>query len=281
MQKKIRIPWLTIIIIVANMIISFNLACSKKTEQAKKQVDQLSPSEEQRMSEKTVGMNSAEAKKHVDLAIQNEEQKMPEEAIKEYQKAIQLDPNYAGAHYYLGALYHKLNAFTSAIGEYEKVLQIDPKYPGIHTAFAHVYYVRGINAWVRAIKLDQLNFGEADTLRQLPYKDKSELTKLIDDYQNSLKADTTDALTYSKLSQAYYILAVDEYKKGIQANPSDTGAILYMALTFSEQGYPQKAMAEHDILQKVDPRAAGVLLTMLKQKEKEKQYYEEMRKRQK
>jgi len=255
MQRKTRGLWLTAIMLVIMVALSFNLACSsKKTEQAKK---------------------------HFDQALQFEDQKMPEDALKEYLKAIQLNPKYADAHLRLGALYHTLNAFTSAIEEYNKVLQIDPKYPGIHTAIAHVYYVRGMNAWVNAMKLDQLTYGEADTTRELPYKDKNDLTKLISEFQSTLKTDTTNGLTYSKLSQAYYILAVDEYQKGIQANPSDTGAILYMALTFSEQGYPQKAMAEYDVLQTVDPRTAGVLMTMLKQREKEKLYYEELRKRQK
>lgn len=255
MQRKTHGLWLSAIMLVIIVAFSFNPACSsKKTEQAKK---------------------------HFDQALQFEDQKMLDDALKEYQEAIKLNPKYADAHFRLGALYHTFNSFSSALDEYNKVLHIDPKYPGIHTVIAHVYYVRGMNAWVRAMNLDQLTYGEADTTRELPYKDKNDLTTLINEFQNTLKTDTTNALTFSKLSQANYILAVDEYQKGIQANPSDTGAILYMALTFSEQGYPQKAMAEYDVLQKVDPRTASVLMTMLKQKEQEKLYYEELRKRQK
>ncbi len=254
MQRKIGISWLTIALLIISILLSFTIACGKKTDQAKK---------------------------HFNLALQYEEQKMPQEALKEYRQAIQLDPGLADAHFRLGALYHTLNSFAAAIGEYQKVLQINPNYPGIHTALAHAYYVRGMNAWVRAMNLDQLTYMEADTLRSLSYRDKAELNKSIEEYQNTVRADTSDAATFSKLSQAFYILAVEEYQKGIQANPSDTAAMLYLALTYSEQGYPQKAALLCDALTKVDPRAANVLQTMLQQKEKEKLYYDELRKRQK
>jgi tetratricopeptide (TPR) repeat protein len=252
MQKKIGLTGLTVTLLIVSLLLFFTVACGKKAEQAKK---------------------------HFDQAVQYEEQKMPEEALKEYKQAIQLNPQYADAHYRLGALYHTLNAYSSAVDEYQKVLEIDPNYRGIHTAMAHVYYVRGMTAWVKAMKLDQMTYWYADTSRQLPYQDKAELLNLIKTYQNSLKTDTTDATTFSKLSQANYVLAVDEYQKAIEENPSDTSAILYLALTYSEQGYPQKAMAQYENLQKVDPRAAGVLQKMFDQKEKEKEYYESMDKK--
>ena len=250
MQRKICFTGLTVTLLIIMLFFSFTVACGKKAEQAKKRFD---------------------------LGVQYEEQKMTEQAIQEYKQAIQLNPKFADAHYRLGTLYHHLKAYSSALDEYQKVLQIDPNFRGIHTAIADAYYVRGLLAWVRAMKLDRMTYWHADTSTQLPYRDKTELLNLIQDYQNSIKTDTSDAATFSKLSQAYYILTVDEYQKAIQANPSDTAAILYLALTYLEQGYPQKAMTEYENLQKVDPRAAAVLQKVFEQKEKEKAYYESMK----
>jgi tetratricopeptide (TPR) repeat protein len=277
MQRKTFALWSTLIILVTCMIFSFNLACSKKNEDTKPKSNQALQQEES----KTTGTKNEQAQKHFNQALMYEEQKMPEDALKEYLEAVKLDPQFADAHFRLGALYHTLNAYASALEEYNKVLKIDPKYRGIHTAIAHAYYVRGMHAWVKAMNMDQLAYAEADTLRLLPYHDNAELNRLIDGYQNTLRKDTTDAAIFSKLSQALYILAVEEYQKGIQASPSDTAALLYLALTYSEQGYPQKAMKTYDALQKVDPRTAGILMTMLQQKEKEKLYYDELRKRRK
>ena len=117
-----------------------------------------------------------------------------------------------------------------------------------------------------------------DTLRQLPFKDRDELVKLIEEYQNKSRADTVNAETFSKLSQASFLLAAEEYHKAIQVDSLDTTAQLYLGLTYSEQGYPHKAMAQYEILKKLAPDAGELLLSVLKQKEKEKQHLEELKK---
>lgn len=252
MQTKTNLRGLTFTFLLVNLILLFAGACKNKTE---------------------------EAKKHFDLGVLYEEQKQPEDAIREFKQVLQLNPQYAEAHYHLGVIYHTLDAYSSAIQEYEKVISIDPKFPRIHTSLGHVYYVRAMKAWGRAAKLNQLDFWLADTTKQLGYKDRNELVELINDCQSKLKADTMNAEIFSKLSQANYLLAVEEYQKAIQADPSDTSAQLYLGLTYLEQGYPNKLMTQYEILKTLDPRQAEILLTMLKQREKENQYIEELKKK--
>lgn len=219
-----------------------------------------------------------QAKKHFDLGVQYLEEQKPDEALRELRRAIQLDSNFADAHLRLGALYHDLKAYTAAIKEYEEVLRINPSYPKIHTVLANVYYERGLRTWGKAIKLDRLTYWFPDTLRQLPFKNRDEVVGLIEKCINKLEADTVDAETFSKLSQACFLLAAEEYQKAIQVDSLDTTAQLYLGLTYSEQGYPLKAMAQHEILNRLDPRSGGLLLTILRQKEKEKQELEKYKK---
>jgi tetratricopeptide (TPR) repeat protein len=251
-RKKAHILGWRGVILMLSVSLLFTTVCRKKMEQAKN---------------------------HFDQGVQYEAQEKVEEAIREFKQAIQLQPDYADAHFHLGGLYQIVKAFSSAIEEYEKVLRIQPSYPKIHTAFANLYYERGLRAWGRAIKFDWSTFLHPDTLRQLPFTDKAGLLKLIEEYQNKLNTDTADAETFSKLSQAYFIMAVEEYQKAILANPSDTAAQFYLGLTYSEQGYPQRAMAQYEILKKLDSRAGEQLLAMLKQKEKENQELEKLKKR--
>jgi tetratricopeptide (TPR) repeat protein len=252
MHNKKHIPRLTWVMPLVCVIMLLIGACKTKVEQAKE---------------------------HFDKGVQLETQNMMEEALQEFKQAIQLDPNYADAHFHLGSVYHYLEAYTLAIDEYEKVIQINPNYPKGHTALANVYYVQGIRGWGKAVKLDQSKYWQADTLRQLPFKDRADLVKLMEDYLNKLKTDADNAEIISKLSQAYYLLAVEEYQKAIQVNSSDTAALLYLGLTYSELGYPQKVMAQYESLKKVDSRSAELLDDMLKQKEKEEQYLEELKKK--
>jgi superkiller protein 3 len=225
------------------------------------------------------GKKTDQAKKHLDLGLQYFEEKQMEEALQELRQAVQLDPDYADAHYYLGGLYHTLRAYSTALKEYREVLRINPDYRRIHTAMANVYYERGLKTWGKAVKLDRVAYWFPDTSRHLPFKNKDELLALIKGYEDKLRADTVDAETLSKLSQAHYLLAVEEYEKAVQVDAMDTSAHLYLGLTYSEQGYPQKASAQQEILAKVDPNAAELLLGMLKQKEKEMESLEEFKKR--
>jgi Tfp pilus assembly protein PilF len=258
MKKKMRIfRWAGMVLMVSLFMFFFGGCGGKETDGGRK-ID--------------------EAKKHVDLALEYFEGQKMEEALNELQKAIRLDPDNADAHFYLGGFYHAVNALTTAIEEYQEVLRINPDYPRIHTTLGNVYYERGLKGWKKAAKLDQLNFWLPDTTRKLPYGNREDLVGLIEDYLDILRADTVDAETFSKLSQAHFLLAEEEYHKAIQVDSLDTTAQIYLGLTYSEQGYPDKAMAQYEILKKLNPDMAELLSAVLKQKEKEKQEIEKLKK---
>lgn len=258
MKKKMRIfGWAGMFLMVSLFMFSFGGCGGKETDGGRK-ID--------------------EAKKHVDLALKYYEGQKMEEALNELQKAIQLDPDNADAHFYLGGFYHEVDALTTAIEEFQEVLRINPDYPRIHTALGNVYYERGLKGWAKAAKLDQLNFWLPDTTRKLPYGNREDLVGLIEEYLNILRADTVDAETFSKLSQAHFLLAAEEYHRAIQVDSLDTTAQLFLGLTYSEQGYPDKAVAQYEILSKLNPNTAELLSAVIKQKEKEKQKIEELKK---
>jgi cytochrome c-type biogenesis protein CcmH/NrfG len=141
-----------------------------------------------------------------------------------------------------------------------------------------VYYERGLKAWGRAVKLDRGTYWLPDTLRQLPFENKDELLGLIDGYEGKARADSGDAETFSRMSQAYFVLAAEEYETAVKGNPSDTTAQLYLGLTYSEQGYPYKAEAQVEVTKKLDSSPADLLSAMLKQKERERLGLEQLKK---
>lgn len=222
-----------------------------------------------------------QAQKHFQAGINYSSERQFDKALSEMKKAVELDPTYADARFYLGGLYHATRAYDWALQEYQQVLRLDPNYPRMHTALANLYYERGMRSWGRAVKIDHLSFWIPDTTQKLPYQDKAGLLKLIEEYNGRVLSDTADAEAFSKLSQAYYELATEEYQKAVQENPSDTTAQLYLGLTYSELGYPQKAKAQHEILKGIYQNAADLLQNMLEMKEKEKEKMGEFKKGQK
>ena len=225
------------------------------------------------------GDKTEQAEKHFKLGVQYFEEKQMEDALRELRKAVELNPQHADARYHLGSLYHVLKAYSRAVKEYQELLRVNPDYPKVHTAFANLYYERGLMMWSRAVKLDQMAYWLPDTTRKLPFQDKAELTHLVQEYLNKVNVDSADGETYSKLSQAYFILAGDEYELAVEANPKDTTAQLYLGMTYSEQGYSQKAWARYEVIKEFDPSAAQLLNTILEQKEREKKDIEEAKKK--
>jgi len=52
-----------------------------------------------------------------------------EQAEQHYKKAIELDPNFEEAHYWLGKVYRQIGDYSQAVEQWKKVLEINPKNP--------------------------------------------------------------------------------------------------------------------------------------------------------
>lgn len=219
-----------------------------------------------------------QADQHFKLGVQYFEEKQMEDALRELRKAVELNPQHADARYHLGSLYHVLKAYSRAVKEFEELMRVNPNYPKVHTALANLYYERGLMMWSRAVRLDQMAYWLPDTTRKLPFEDKAGLVDLVQEYSNKVNVDSADAETLSRLSQAYFILAGDEYELAVEANPKDTTAQLYLGMTYSEQGYTDKAWAQYDVIKEFDASAAELLNTILQQKEREKEDIEKAKK---
>jgi serine/threonine protein kinase/Tfp pilus assembly protein PilF len=60
-------------------------------------------------------------------------------AIRNYERAISLDPGYAVAHYNLASVYEDVLDFEKAVGEYRVALRLDPKFYFAYNNLAHLY----------------------------------------------------------------------------------------------------------------------------------------------
>src|SRR4029077_13386235 len=82
------------------------------------------------------------------------------DARREFERAIQLDPNYAGAHYYFGFyVLGPLGDLDGAIAEMKRAIELDPLSPGMLGNLGHCYtfarrYPEAIAAGRKAVELD-------------------------------------------------------------------------------------------------------------------------------
>jgi tetratricopeptide (TPR) repeat protein len=122
-----------------------------------------------------------------------------EEAIKDFKKALELNPKYAGAYNNRGNVYHELKQYKKAIEDYKEALELNPN-------LTVTYYNRGI-AYCKLNKTEEA----------------------IEDYNAAIKLNSKYAKAYYNRGIAYYDLdnyekAIKDFKKALELNPKDVEA---------------------------------------------------------
>jgi len=66
-----------------------------------------------------------------------------DKAIADYTKAIELNPRYAIAYHNRGFVYRKMGDYDRAILDFTKAIEIDPKYASAYYYRGHIYHYKG------------------------------------------------------------------------------------------------------------------------------------------
>ncbi len=119
-----------------------------------------------------------------------------QKALEEFQKAIELKPNYADAYHNLGNTYHELNQDDKALESYLKALEYNPRLWQSHQNIAAIYY-------------EQRNYQKA-----------------LEEFQKALSIDTKNINLMSNLGVIYLTLGDKENAKKVfslvlQADPTN------------------------------------------------------------
>ncbi|MCP4366272.1 MAG: tetratricopeptide repeat protein [Planctomycetes bacterium] len=88
--------------------------------------------------------NESKALMHYRIADIMVEDGMLESAIVEYEKAIELDPRFAGAYTGLGVVYDKKGLLEKAIAKHKKALEVDPNLAVAHKNLGMSYHKQGL-----------------------------------------------------------------------------------------------------------------------------------------
>ena len=171
-----------------------------------------------------------------------------EQSLKEFERAIQLNPNYATAHHWYGELLGAVGRFDEGIAELKRAQQLDPLSLIINADLGHVYtlarqYDKAIEQLRKVIEMDprfyyaHWSLGKALQLR-------GRLNDGIAEYRKAVEL-SDDPFSLALLGQAYARAGQREEAQKILAQLSDTAksryihpysfALLYLALGDKEQ----------------------------------------------
>jgi type IV pilus biogenesis/stability protein PilW len=212
------------------------------------------------------------------------------EAVAEYQKAVQMNPNYAQAQLNLGNCYYQLNQLQLAIPPLEIAIRLMPKNPDPYASLGKVYQKLGqidkaMPFYQKAIELKPTHYETLNNLGVL-YMQMGVYYEAIKRFNLMIELYPKQRATYLNLALCYEnkgdsINAETTLQNALQKFPDDTNILGRLTLLYNQSGQYQKA---EKVLQKLtekrpnDPEVWYRLSTMQVQLRKLNPAIENLRK---
>jgi Flp pilus assembly protein TadD/parvulin-like peptidyl-prolyl isomerase len=190
---------------------------------------------------------------------------MLDEAILEYKKAIDINPNDAKARNNLGLAYYDKGMLDEAILECKKAIDINPNDAKAHCGLGLAYYDKGmldeaILEYKKAIDINP-NDAMAHCGLGIAYGEKGMFDEAVLECKKAIDINPNDAKARNNLGLAYYDKgmldeAILEYKKAIDINPNYAKAHCGLGLAYYDKGMLDEAILEYKKAINIDPNLA-------------------------
>ena len=164
-------------------------------------------------------------------------------ARENYEKAIELNPRYAKAHYNLAGALHELGKLDLSIQSYQNSLDIEPDYAEAHNNLGNVFKEIGqldnaINSYEKAIAIKP-DYIEAYYSLGASFHEAGKLEDTIQCYEKVLELRPNFAGMHNNLGNVFRELgkfdkAVLSYEKAISITPDFVEVYYNLGITFQE-----------------------------------------------
>ena len=190
-----------------------------------------------------------------------------QEALADYNRAIQIDPDYAVAYNGLGFLKQtKLNDYKGALADYNRAIQIDPNYAVAYSNRGALKqdklhnYEGALADYNRAIQIDPNDATAYNNRGLLKKTNLNDYKGALADYNRAIQLDPNHANRYrdrgflkcEKLND--YQGALADYNRAIQLDPNDIETYLYRSsLKYNKLNDYQGSLADCNRVIQLDP----------------------------
>ena len=175
-----------------------------------------------------------------------------EQSLKEFERAIQLNPNYATAHQWSAGSLAVLGQFDRAIAEGKRAVELDPLSLIINTDLGTAYFIarrydEAIAQFRKTIEMDP-RFYRAHVVLGRVWQLKGQLNEAIAEYRKALELND-DPFVLASLGQAYARAGQREEALRILARLSEEAKSRYVraysfALMYLALGDKERAIDE-------------------------------------
>ena len=203
-----------------------------------------------------------------------------EMAVKCFEKAATLKPDFADAHYNLGLTLQELNQLETAIKSYQVTLDLQNSYFKAHNNLGIIYQELGqmgdaVKSYKQAIAL-QPGFAEAHNNLGTTLQELGQLDEALDCYEKALVIQPDFIEVYNNLGNTLNLLgqtdeALNSYEKALGINPDYVDAHNNIGIIYHEVGQLDEAIKCYKKVIALNPENAeahnnlGVTLNKLNQ----------------
>jgi tetratricopeptide (TPR) repeat protein/beta-lactamase regulating signal transducer with metallopeptidase domain len=199
--------------------------------------------------------SSAGSAEYISQGFSSLKQGKVEDAITQFNRAIDLDPEKAVAYAARGSAYFRLEKLDNAISDYNKAIAINPELEVAYQGRGSVYFLQGqldnaISDYTRVIKLNP-GLVNAYIDRGNIFQEQGKFDEAISDYSKVLEIHPKDALIYYLRGNAYfqkkqYDDAISDYSKAVELDTRFAVAYQNRGTAYQFKGEYQKALSDCD-----------------------------------
>jgi adenylate cyclase len=232
----------------------------KKTEEALKEIEKLKKEmvkgEGEKVSQekyaKAVDESSAVSWFQKGYTLKYRDKKN-QEAMKAFDKAIEIDPTFARAYVGKAAIFNDWGQPQQALRESEKAIKLDPNLSWGFSIRGWAYvgllnYQKAVEDLNKAIELDP-NYAYAYCNRSWAYFRLNKYHQALDDANKAIEIDPEFSIGYFRRGRVLASLnklqdAIKDFDKAIELDPMFSGSFLSRGYTFLKLGKTEQALED-------------------------------------
>ncbi len=239
------------------------------------------------------GYLSAHARSHgwETLGVYHKDHGRSVQAILAYEKAVEVDPEFAGGHYNLGNMYYDMKRYDRAAIYFRKVIALKPDFAEAYFNLGNLYYdtgkfERAIANFEKVIALKP-DFAEAHYQAGNARYGLGEYDRAAAHFETAIKLKPQFVAAYYNLGDLYYRTgrfdaAVRAYRKAIALKPGYARAYSNLGNAYHGMANYKQAVAAYEKAVALDPGYAeayynlGVVYHALGEAEKVRTYFKKV-----
>jgi len=183
-------------------------------------------------------------------------------AVKCFEKAAEIKPDFADAHYNLGLTLQELNQLDAAVKSYQVTLALQHNYVKAHNNLGIIYKELGqledaVKSYQEAIDL-QPEYAEALNNLGVTFQELGKLDEAVNCYEKALKIQPDYFEVFNNLGNTLNLLsqtdkALNSYRRALAINPDYDDALNNIGIIYQEMGQLDEAIKYYKKVITINP----------------------------